>query len=72
MLHPRDLLKAQGIVVVLVGVAVGLFVLLYALMANQPATTRLFTALCVPPLVLGVLVGAFVLVRGNFKPPASS
>lgn len=72
MLNSRDLLKAQAVVFVLVGVGIGLFVLLYALLEGQPDTTRLFTALCLPPLVLGVLIGAFVLIRGSSKPPASS
>lgn len=72
MLNPRDLMKAQGVVFVLVGVGIGLFVLFYALLETAPQTTRLFTALCVPPLILAILVGAFVLVRGSIKPPSSS
>jgi ABC-type molybdate transport system permease subunit len=43
--------------------AIALFLAIYTLLGNQPAFTRLMTALFVPPLVLAVIVGGYFLVR---------
>ncbi|XWX05391.1 hypothetical protein VZO05_07470 [Aggregatilineales bacterium SYSU G02658] len=62
----KSLLKAQAAVAVLVALAVGLFLLIYFLMGDgTPAGTRLISALIVPPLVIGVIVGGYFLARGG-------
>lgn len=62
----KSLLKAQAAVAVLVALAVGLFLLIYFLMGDgTPAGTRLISALIVPPLVIGIIVGGYFLVRGG-------
>lgn len=62
----KSLLKAQTAVGALVALAVGLFLLIYfALGDGTPASTRLITALIVPPLIIAVIVGGYVLIRGR-------
>ncbi len=62
----RSLLKAQVAVGALVALAVGLFLFIYFTLGDAtPASTRLITALIVPPLVIGVIVGGYVLMRGR-------
>jgi hypothetical protein len=51
----------SGGVLALVGV--GLFLLIYFGLGDVPDSTRLFTALLVPPMVIAVLVGGYYLVR---------
>jgi hypothetical protein len=57
----QKLLKAQGIVFVMVALGVGLFLLVYALAESLPSSSRLFMALCLPPMILAVLFGGAVL-----------
>jgi membrane-anchored glycerophosphoryl diester phosphodiesterase (GDPDase) len=65
-MNAKSLLKAQAAVGALVALAVGLFLLIYfALGDSTPASTRLISALIVPPLVIGVIMGGYVLVRGR-------
>lgn len=48
-----------------VGVAAAgviLFILIYGLMSAAAPTARLFTALCVPPAVIAVGIGLYVLL----------
>jgi hypothetical protein len=47
----------------LAALAIGLFLLIYTLLGDQPAFTRLMTALFVPPLALAVIVGGYFLAR---------
>ncbi len=45
---------------------VGLFLLIYIGLGDAPDSTRLFTALLVPPLVIALIVGGYYLVqKGN-------
>lgn len=48
---------------VLAALGIGLFLLIFAVLAEAAPATRLFTAMCVPPLVMALVVGIFVLVR---------
>lgn len=57
----QKLLKAQAIVFVLVALGVSLFLVIYALAESLPSSSRLFMALCLPPLILAVLLGGAVL-----------
>lgn len=60
----KRLLQAQLIVGLLAVGAVVLFLLIYGGMGDStPISTRLFSALCVPPLILLVVVGGYFLVR---------
>lgn len=59
----KRLLYAQIVVVGLAALAIALFLLIYTLLGDQPAFTRLMTALFVPPLVLAVIVGGYFLAR---------
>lgn len=60
----QQLLRAQIGVLVLAALGIGLFLLIYFLMGDSAApAARLFTALCVPPLVLAVVAGFWVLAR---------
>gem|GEM_PF-1685256 len=59
----KRLIYAQIVVMGLAVLAIALFLAIYTLLGNQPAFTRLMTALFVPPLVLAVIVGGYFLVR---------
>jgi hypothetical protein len=62
----KGLMKAQLAVAALVAVAVGLFFIIYfALGDRTPAPARLISALIVPPLVIGVVIGGYFLARGR-------
>jgi hypothetical protein len=51
---------------VLALLGVGLFLLIYIGLGDAPDSTRLFTALLVPPLVIALIVGGYYLVqKGN-------
>jgi uncharacterized RDD family membrane protein YckC len=66
----QRLLKAQVVVAVLAGLAIGLFLLIYALMGDStPAVMRLFTALLVPPLILVLVGGGYFLFFRKDKTP---
>jgi hypothetical protein len=65
-MNMKGLLKAQLAVAALVAVAVGLFLIIYfALGDSTPAPARLISALIVPPLVIGVIVGGYFLARNR-------
>ncbi|GEM_PF-6669439 len=57
----QKILRAQGVVFLMVVVGVGLFVLIYGLAGGLPDATRLFMSLCLPPLIMGVVFGFLVL-----------
>lgn len=61
MFDTQKLLRAQGLVVVLAFIGIGLFLLIYALLDGTAQSTRLFASLCLPPLLLTVMVGSGVL-----------
>jgi hypothetical protein len=50
---------------VLALVGVGLFLLIYFGLGDMPDSTRLFTALLIPPVVIAVLVGGYYLMQKN-------
>lgn len=63
-MNGKQLLQAQGVVLLLAVGAIGLFLLIYGGMGDStPAATRLFTALLIPPLLIVLLVGGYFLVR---------
>jgi hypothetical protein len=49
-----------------------LFLALYFGLTGVAALTRLLVAMCVPPLVIGLLVGGYALVTGRFSPEKMS
>lgn len=58
--------------VILAVLGIGLFIIIYLIMGSAGASQagRLFGALCIPPAIIGVLLGAYVLIaRPGQKPP---
>ena len=64
---PNRLLKAASVGVGLAVLGIILFLVLYFSLSGVAAITRLLVALCVPPLVIGVLVGGYALMTGRFS-----
>lgn len=59
----KSLLKAQVAVGALAGLGVGAFLLIYFALGDATSdSTRLITALIVPPLLIGVIVGGYFLM----------
>ncbi len=42
-----------------------LFLVLYALMSSVESAPRLFLSLCVPPAIIALILGVYVLSRSN-------
>jgi nitrate reductase gamma subunit len=71
MLDSKRLTRATLIGVVLAVLGVVLFLVIYVAMTNAgvaPAP-RLFTAMCVPPAVIGIIIGLYALLARRPAPP---
>lgn len=66
--QPPNLSKALVAGGVLAVAGIGLFLLLYFGLGIVDAMPRLLVSLCVPPLVIGVLIGGYVLATGKLDP----
>ena len=69
---PNNLLKAVSIGFGLSVLGIILFLGLYFGLTGVAALTRLLVAMCVPPLVIGLLIGGYALVTGRFSPEKTS
>lgn len=65
---PNRLLKAASVGVGLAVLGIILFLVLYFGLSGVAAITRLLIAMCVPPLVIGVLIGVYALMTGRLSP----
>jgi len=65
---PKNLIKAMSIGLGLSVLGIILFLGLYFGLTGVAALTRLLVAMCVPPLVIGLLIGGYALVTGRFSP----
>lgn len=48
---------------VLAALGVGLFFVLFTALAEAEPATRLFASMCIPPIIMGVIVLGFLLLR---------
>ena len=64
-MEPKRLVNASIVGGLLAILGVGLFLLLYVGLgaANVQGAPRLFGALCTPPVVIGVVIGLYALIR---------
>lgn len=65
------LMPALFIGVVLAGAGIALFLLLWNIFSGLGELPRIVLSLCIPPAVLGIGLGGYVLVRGGQKPVSS-
>jgi lipopolysaccharide export LptBFGC system permease protein LptF len=65
----RQILNIQIYVLILVVTAIGLFGLIWLVLGELGATgaTRLFASLCLPPGIIALLIGIYVLLRDENK-----
>lgn len=64
-----NLMRGLVLGLVLSVIGIGLFVFLYLVVFADSATaTRLLASLCVPPAIMAVLIGGYVLVTGGANP----
>lgn len=61
----QQLPRAAIVGIVLAVAAVILFVVIYLALSDQQPPIRLFVSLCVPPGILAIAVGAFILIRSG-------
>lgn len=63
--EPQRLINASIIGGLLAILGVGLFILIYVGLgaANVASAPRLFGALCTPPLIIGLIVGAYAYTK---------
>jgi len=61
----RQLSRAAIAGAVLAVLGVGLFILLYVLLSDAPDLPRLLVSLCVPPAVMAVIVGGYLLATAR-------
>lgn len=62
---PRAAIVGVGLAIA----AIVLFLVIYMAMSDQQPPIRLFVSLCVPPGVLAIAIGAFILIRGGRDVP---
>jgi hypothetical protein len=62
------LLKAAAIGVGLAVLGIVLFLVIYFSLSGVSALARLLVAMCLPPLLIGVLVGGYALATGRLSP----
>ncbi|MBK8137602.1 MAG: hypothetical protein IPK52_17610 [Chloroflexi bacterium] len=64
-MEPQRLINASIIGGLLAILGVGLFILIYVGLgaANVASAPRLFGALCTPPLIIGLIVGAYAYTK---------
>jgi hypothetical protein len=65
-------MRAAGIGVGLAVLGIVLFLVIYFGLGSIDALPRLLVAMCVPPLIIGVLIGGYALVTGRFSSEKSS
>ncbi|MAU09193.1 MAG: hypothetical protein CL607_05175 [Anaerolineaceae bacterium] len=63
----RTLIQALVVGLVLAVIGIVLFLLIYAALDQVDQATRLFTALCSPPVVIGIIAGLYALYVRNSR-----
>ena len=63
----RQILNSQLYVLLLTIAAIGLFAAIWVILGELGASgaTRLFASLCLPPGIIALLIGLYVLLRGD-------
>ena len=63
----RTLIQALVVGIILAAIGVALFLLIFAALNQVDQATRLFTALCTPPVVIGIIAGLYTLYFRNTR-----
>lgn len=63
----RTLIQTLVVGLILAAIGIILFLLIFAALNQVDQATRLFTALCTPPVVMGIIAGLYTLYVRNTR-----